>query len=289
MADPIDPAPLHVLADFLRDHGALDLLTATQDPVKELLELRERVHTALAELSGEVTAYDFRGRPRTTPRYVGMQRVVALLLGQTPPPRAGEGIANEAPYEPLPTTWRAFGVDDQGNDVALRFTDGRVDVPPNVRPETVRVEAVDMRWPLTPRMVGLLPRLNHSETARRTAEELARQNRVAMIDGLEGGGRVLLVGTPALENHPLLTSLRPGDPHFVREVPVDMDEVRRAGRRLITEGEAELYESLSVDYAEVPGPPPAPKPVTRSRVPPGLLATRLDGREPQKPRRSRKR
>lgn len=41
-AEPFDASPLHVLSDFLKDHGAHALLSAAEDPVKELLALREQ-------------------------------------------------------------------------------------------------------------------------------------------------------------------------------------------------------------------------------------------------------
>jgi hypothetical protein len=55
--EPTDTAPLAVLSDFLKDHGAHALLAAAEDPVKELLALREQKWRSI-ELREEVHPFD---------------------------------------------------------------------------------------------------------------------------------------------------------------------------------------------------------------------------------------
>lgn len=130
MADPIDPTPLAVLSDFLKDHGAHHLLSACEDPVRELLALREQLKNAVT----------VRVEPAAIPRS-------ASDLGQV----------------------------DYGQRVTLTF-----------RGVTVR----EAHREGTLAMAGALVRLATEVDAR-------------WPHRLEGGSRVLLVGTPVREDNPL--------------------------------------------------------------------------------------
>jgi hypothetical protein len=103
-AQNVDLGPLAVLADFLADHGALELLTIAGDPVRELLDLRKRLTAAIAELEAiDTYTNEYTVRPVRQHRYEGVRRVLTILRGGDPGP-----WNNDAPFGIEPSTYQQW-------------------------------------------------------------------------------------------------------------------------------------------------------------------------------------
>jgi hypothetical protein len=203
--EPADVAGLAVLSDYLKDHGAHELLSAVEDPVKELLELRARVEKLnLVEErkeDGHVARLRFEhldfeclpqnSRWRSLAAIFGVMRDALEELAEgaerrvEPQPQPMVGLLprlleseqrREGWYASQPTA-RAYGISNDGQYTALRADQfGRFEVPPNVPMDRVRVVVVnaplgELARPPSPEQVVRIADVD-TEAARREGYKL---------------------------------------------------------------------------------------------------------------------